>query len=659
MKLSIIFKLFFGFIIIGYLYSCKQNSKYKTYYFSNTGDNNNSGISKNNPWKDINKLDSIAINPGDKILLQCGDVFTGNLNLGHSGTSQHPIKIASYGKGLKPVLKGSVTIHDYKKDTNNLVTFKSSRTIKNVFVDNKMLVPARFPNSGFLRIDRTEKKIGILYDHDLPHKDEYWNNARLVYRSTEWTYDWEYIKRHQNNTLYYDTLNLKYPVQKNYGYFLDHKYELLDTAGEYYYEMKKNICKLYPPHKNISKINGVIYDYGIYLADSVSNINIHNIRFEQYHKAGVFGKSNNKNIHISDCKFRDIEKAGIRFRSNALSCKIENNEFNHIAGRGISITNSSKCSVINNRVHCIGLTPGLGIHGVNGMTGILIEAIDETRNPEFDIKNYQSDSNYIGLNRIDSCGYNGIRVDGKYNIIEKNIIRNAMLKLNYGGGIYSYERTSNSTFQHNFISNVFGNNESTAQIHDQIAVGIYMDGTINCTVKNNTSLNNKTGILLNSDSKNCQCTGNIMYGNTQNQFSIASAYNPFSENHTIEYNTFFCTDTGQYCMIQKLKCNDPVFGTFDNNIYCDPYSDYIIMRIWRIQDLLTLKKWQSIIGEDMNSSACKLYDPNTFGHKLFYNKSNKNIDIHLHVPYFDLNGDKYSHLELEPFSSKILIFKKH
>ncbi len=659
MKLSIVFKLLVGFIIIGCLFSCNQNSRYKTYYFSNAGDNNNSGISKNNPWKDINKLDAIALNPGDKILFHRGDTFTGNLNLGQSGTKQNPITIASYGEGEKPVLKGCVTIHDYKKDTNNLVTFKSPRAIKNVFVDNKMLVPARFPNSGFLRIDRTEEKNGILYDNGLPHKDGYWNNARLVYRSSEWTYDWEIIKNHKNNTLYYDTLNLKYPVQKNYGYFLDHKRELLDTAGEYYYEMEKNICKLYPPHENISKIEGVIYDYGIYLADSVSNIEIHNIRFEQYHKAGIYGKSNNKNIHISGCKFWNIEKAGIRFRSNALSCKINNNEFKHIAGRGVSITNSNKCTIINNRIHCIGLTPGLGIHGVNGMTGILVEALDETRHWEFDIKNYQSDSNYVGLNRVDSCGYNGIRVDGRYNMTEKNVVSNAMLRLNYGGGIYSYKHTSNSTFQNNFISNVFGNNESTAKIYEKIAVGLYIDKAQNVTIKNNTINNNKTGVLLNSNSKNCQCTGNVMYGNTQNQFSIASAYNHFDENHTIEYNTFFCKDSGQYCMIQKLKCTDTVFGTFDNNLYCDPYSDYIIKRIWRIQDVLTLKKWQTVSGEGMNSSTCELYDPNTFGHKLFHNKSNTNIDIQLHIPYFDLNGDKYSHLELKPFSSKILIYKKH
>ncbi len=656
MKLSFFFKSFCVLIVIG-CFSCNQNSKYTTYYFSNSGDNNNSGLSKSSPWKDINKLNSIALNPGDKILLKCGDVFTGNFNIGHSGTEQHPITIASYGEGAKPVLKGSVAIHDYTTDTNNLIIFTSSRVIKNVFVDHKILIPARFPNSGFLRIDRTEKKIGVLYDHELPYKENYFNHARLVYRSSEWTYDWEIIKKHKNYTLYYDTLNLKYPVQKNYGYFLDHKKELLDTAGEFFYDINNNTCKLYPPHDTFTNIEGVIYDYGIYFADSISNIKIHNIRFEHYHKAGIYGESNNQNIHISDCKFIEIEKSGIRFRSNALLCKVENNAFRDIMGRAVSFTNSRKCSVVRNRVRNIGLIPGLGLHGVNGMTGILVEAMDETRNWEFDIKSYQSDSNYVGLNRVDSCGYNGIRVDGNNNMIEKNIIRNPMLQLNYGGGIYSYERTSNSTFQYNFISNSFGNNNSTAKIYGSIAVGIYIDKAKNCTVKYNTVNNNNTGILLNSRTQNCLCTDNVMYGNKKNQLSISSDYKPFDENNTIENNTFFCEDSGQFCMIQKFKCIDTVFGTFDNNLYCNPYSDYIIKRVWRIQDLLTLKQWQTVSGEDMNSSTCELYNPNKFAHKLFHNKSNKNIDIQLHMSYFDLNGDKYSHLVLEPFSSKLLIYK--
>ncbi len=645
-------------IFFSLLLSCNTGTRSTTYYFSNSGDDNNTGVSKNNAWKNLGKLDTIVLNPGDKIRLKSGDVFTGTINIGFSGTNQHPITISSYGDGNKPVLKGSIAIKKYKTHDDNLVSFQSEQSIKNILLNNTFLIPARYPNKGYLRIDKAEKKIGILQDKELTKdEDGYWNGARLVFRSTDWTYDWETVNEFKNNTFYYDTLDLKYPVRENYGYFLDHKEELLDTAGEYYYNAKNKTCKLYPSDTDMSGIDAIICDYGIYLADSVSNIHVENIQFINYHKAGIYGASNNKHVTINNCKLNNMDETGIRFKSKALSCKVENCSFYNIMGRGISFTNSRNNTISNNIVKKIGLIPGLGLHGVNGMTGILVEARDETRNRIFDIENFQSDSNYIGLNKVDSCGYIGIRVDGTHNLIEKNVINHAMLQLSDGGALYCFRHTSNSTFRNNFVFNSVGNNESTAKTHHLIALGIYMDGSTNCKVLNNTVYNNTTGMVLNAGSKNHECIGNVLYGNTRNQLTLPTQKEPTDEGYIIKDNTLFCTDSGQHCVIQMFRIKDTTFGTFDNNIYCDPYSNYIIKRKWEITDSLTLQAWQQISNEDKNSSTCELYDPNQFNHKLFHNQSNKNTTIQLNKPYYDLNGNKLTRLELEPYSSKILIYK--
>lgn len=646
-------------IFISLLVSCNPGTKSTTYYFSNSGDDSNTGVSKNSAWQNLHKLDSIALNPGDKILLQCGSIFTGTINIGYSGTNRHPVTIASYGNGEKPVIKGSITIKEYTTHDDSLISFQSEQPIKNVLINNKFLIPARYPNTGYLRIDKAEDKIGILQDKGLTiNEDGYWVGARLVFRSTDWTYDWETINEFKNNTFYYDTLDLRYAVRKNYGYFLDHKAELLDTAGEYYYNAEDNTCKLYPMNTHIAGIDAIIYDYGIYLADSASNINIENIQFNQYHRAGINGDSHNNNIHITKCAFTNINESGVRFKSKALSCKVENSSFYNIMGRGISFTNSRKCNVTNNVVKKTGLIPGLGLHGVNGMTGILVEARDEIRNKIFDIENFQSDSNYVGLNRVDSCGYIGIRVDGQHNLVEKNIINHAMLQLSDGGALYCFSHTSNSTFQHNFVFNSVGNNESTAKTHHLIALGIYMDGSTNCKVLNNTVYNNTTGMVLNAGSMNHECIGNVLYGNTRNQLTLPTRKEPTDEGYIIKENTLFCTDSDQSCVIQMFRIKDTTFGTFDNNIYCDPYSNYIIKRDWEIKDSLTLQDWQHISGEDMNSSTCELYQPDHFEHQLFHNQSNEHTTIQLNKTYYDLKGNKFTQLELKPYSSQILIFKK-
>lgn len=644
---------------IALLMSCSTGEKHKTYFFSNSGNDTNTGLSENDPWKSLSKIDSLILNPGDKILLNRGDVFHGSIFIRHSGTNQHPITIAAYGNGENPKLKGSFLVNDYTSQEGGLISFHSEQPIKNILVNDEFLIPARYPNSGYLRIDKAEKKIGILQDKDLKiDEDGYWDGARLVFRSTDWTYDWETINKFKNNTFYYDTLDLKYPVRENYGYFLDNKAELLDTAGEYYYNAKDKTCKLFPMDTNVSAIDAVIFDYGIYLADSVINISIDNIEFNQYHKAGVYGKSNNENISINKCKLLNIDEAGVRFKNKALSCKVENSSFHNIMGRGISFTNSRKCTISDNVVKNIGLIPGLGLHGVNGMTGILAEARDERRNGIFDIEDFQSDSNYVGLNRVDSCGYIGIRVDGQHNMVEKNFINHAMLQLSDGGALYCYRHTSNSTFRNNFVFNSVGNNESTARTHHLIALGIYMDGSTDCKIYNNTVYNNTEGMVLNSNSKNHELIGNVLYGNTRNQLSLPTQRKFFDENYTIKGNTFFCTNSSQFCVIQMFRTTDTTFGTFDNNIYCDPYSEYIIKRIWNIEDSLTLKEWQQISGDEINSTSCEFYDPQKFDHKLFYNQSNQDTTIQLHTPHLDLNGNELTRLELSPFSSEILFLTK-
>ncbi|MGL1891221.1 MAG: hypothetical protein OCD02_06305 [Spirochaetaceae bacterium] len=83
-----------------------------TYYISEGGNDNNSGTTPSSPWKTFNNLDSIE--PGDKILFNKGDTFSGPL-YPQSGNANNWIKYGSYGTGNKPIIKGSV---DLSSDTN-------------------------------------------------------------------------------------------------------------------------------------------------------------------------------------------------------------------------------------------------------------------------------------------------------------------------------------------------------------------------------------------------------------------------------------------------------------------------------------------------------------------------------------------------------------
>jgi len=77
------------------------------YYFSDSGNDSNSGSQKN-PWKSLSKLSNSELNPGDSIFFNRGDSFFGELVVNGSGTASEPIVFTSYGSGDKPIISGKV-----------------------------------------------------------------------------------------------------------------------------------------------------------------------------------------------------------------------------------------------------------------------------------------------------------------------------------------------------------------------------------------------------------------------------------------------------------------------------------------------------------------------------------------------------------------------
>jgi hypothetical protein len=77
-----------------------------TYFVSSTGDDSNTGLSPQDPWKTIQKVNSINLKPGDAVLFEGGSEHPGTIELdsrdGNNGAN--PVLISSYGTG-KAVIK--------------------------------------------------------------------------------------------------------------------------------------------------------------------------------------------------------------------------------------------------------------------------------------------------------------------------------------------------------------------------------------------------------------------------------------------------------------------------------------------------------------------------------------------------------------------------
>ena len=73
----------------------------KIYYISATGNNSNNGLSVETAWQTLSPVNNLDLKPGDQILLEGGQSFTGYLefNANDNGTTENPIIISSYGTG--------------------------------------------------------------------------------------------------------------------------------------------------------------------------------------------------------------------------------------------------------------------------------------------------------------------------------------------------------------------------------------------------------------------------------------------------------------------------------------------------------------------------------------------------------------------------------
>lgn len=96
----------------------------RDYYISSiNGNNNNDGSTSSKAWETLDKINDIELQPGDRVLLESGSVFTnGFLHIKGSGSQVAPIEIDKYGEGQNPRIDTNgqgIWYQDYGKPLDN------------------------------------------------------------------------------------------------------------------------------------------------------------------------------------------------------------------------------------------------------------------------------------------------------------------------------------------------------------------------------------------------------------------------------------------------------------------------------------------------------------------------------------------------------------
>ena len=131
--MKIILKIFLLFF-----FSITSILQAQTYYVSEAGDDSNSGMSPNNAWQTISKVNSYPLNPGDSILFNRGDCWREQL-IPQSGNFEGHILYGAYGVGDKPLFLGSVeknSQEDWLDTGNNIWSSGEPAVIGSELISN-------------------------------------------------------------------------------------------------------------------------------------------------------------------------------------------------------------------------------------------------------------------------------------------------------------------------------------------------------------------------------------------------------------------------------------------------------------------------------------------------------------------------------------------
>lgn len=643
---------FFKVIVLCCLVSSSVHAR--NFYFSMEGSDTNSGIKPSKAWKSMSKLNSLKLNAGDSVLFRRGDVFTGEISVKQSGKDGKPIVFSAYGKGSFPVLTGAIPLENSVLNLAKQHVFSINKKVLKLYVNDKKQTLARYPNSGYLTMGNGIDSIG--FETTLTEPNGYWKGASVNLRTIDWVFEHREIASFENKKLKF-TENSIYKIIKGYGYFLENKPELIDSQGEWY--SSDNTVQILSNHSlNEQKVEGVIFKNAVTLKPGVKNIVIKSLMFDKYAESGIWAQHQCGNLDIQSNIIQNMGLMGIWLDTLVSNVSVKSNLIEDIAGRGISGIRNKNCSIQHNTIRRIGLWPGEGVSGVNGMEGIVIE------NQEVNQSLSTACNNRIAFNMVDSTGYAGIRMDGQNSTCEFNIVKNTSLKLNDSGAIYCFgkvkKRTNNNSINNNLIINAVGNVEATPS-NDMATNGIYIDNnSTQISVFKNTIINaSSIGIFVNDAAPNNLIKDNTIF-NCINGIGFAEWANKDSlYGNFIEKNCVVCVEKTQRPIVILTYFGPNInVGQFINNKYINAHDDFVINYKTdpeiglRRDELFRLSNWQKFKNQEFGSESLQYKDAS-----IIYNDSFEKRDILLpHGDFKNIAGVKLAPVvKLMPCESIIII----
>ncbi|CAN5362402.1 hypothetical protein BH09BAC3_BH09BAC3_10260 [soil metagenome] len=479
-----------------------------TYYLSNHGNDDASGVSSANSWRTLNKLklSSNQFHPGDSILFERGSSFNGSLTITASGLPGKDLYIGAYGQGKKPSIRGSIKTGAWISIGNNIwktVCKVCPDELTSLFINNELQMPGRFPNKGYRAITGVDDVNTSFTDIKMNDSDAKWDGAEAIIKSSRWTIDKVNISSQVGITIKLSG-KTSYKLENGFGYFIQNHLSTLDLNGEWFFDKKEKTLFLYVDHKLnplAAQIEISTNITGLEITNG-HDIVIENISFD-YHRRNGISITESTNILLKSCDVSFSGKNGMDVTSCSNIC-VEGSRIVNSSNNGVEWNDNVNASFTHNSISRTGIHEGQGENGNGNYIALHISSTTPLIG-----------KNLIQFNFIDSTGYNGIDFRTGNTSIKNNIVSNFCLVKDDGAGIYTWENNhGGNIIEGNIITNLTSSAIDTSISNQFYASGIYIDDrSSDILIKGNTVSNcAMTGIFLHNARK-ITLTENTLVGN--------------------------------------------------------------------------------------------------------------------------------------------------
>ena len=524
-----------------------------TYFVSPSGNDGNDGLTAAAAWATIDKVNAASLKPGNIVAFECGGKWEGSVVVGASGSANNPITIGAYGSGLRPKIYGSTVITGWTPHAGNIYKATAGAEVTQLFIDGTRARSARFPNTGYAAISAVNSSTSFTsagLDAGIDYTGATWTGRTTAYATVSVKVASSTGKTITLPSAPYSSLNV------DEGFILTNKLELLDAAGEWYFDPGTSTVYLWLPAGDspvAHTVRGSVHDNGVSVSDR-KYVTIRDLHLLEGSKEGL--KLSGTNNTVANNIISDFDSMGI-YLTYGSEISVSDNTVSGSNHFGIyAFTKDSAYS--GNRVSDTCRFDNLGITGVGKYwfsgSGVYVEGNDNT----------------IEHNRVIDSGYNGIQF-AQRNVVQYNFINNACLTKDDGGGIYTSSSaaypgaaTNGSIIRHNIVDGVTGTLAGWSKWNIPYGEGIYLDTSAggvtvdhntvaNCTangiylhdsynetVTNNTVFNTKSGLLINGDLGGTSISKNLIYalardiGDSQTARLVSRSGGPI----TINGNTY-------------------------------------------------------------------------------------------------------------------------